>query len=380
MIPHKSKIYETHAAFMRTTSRKSGHPVLRDWTRLLSHRVSAAEVNVKLEGVSCSWEDDTGRQALADVSLHIKGGELVVVTGPVGSGKSSLLMAILGELPVSSGQISPVASVAYVSQIPWVFSGTVRENITFGRPYVEQKYHKVLEACGLIKDINSFAKNDLTRIGERGVSLSGGQRARVSLARAVYAEADVYLLDDPLSAVDAKVGKHVFENCICGLLAGRVRVLTTHQPQYTNRADQVVVLHDGEIVQGGHHMETADEEILQANGTERVQDGNKPQRVLSVRPSVHRTSKCFKDLQEEVEEREVGAMGWRVYWDFFRAGAPAPVLVCLLLLVVFVQGTVLLHTPCYRTHNDAENHVLVTWYSFHPKNPYEKKFLSRISV
>ena len=173
------------------------------------------------------------------------------MTGPVGSGKSSLLHAISGEILVASGKVEVEGKIAYVSQSAWIFSGTVRDNILFGNEFKEEKYQRVINACALKDDMTKFPQGDLTQLGERGVSLSGGQKARVSLARAVYYDAEIYLLDDPLSAVDNKVGKHIFEKCIRGLLSDRLKILVTHQLQYTNKADYIVVLKGGTIAQSG---------------------------------------------------------------------------------------------------------------------------------
>ena len=344
LVPHKSRSYSPHSSLLVSLgSFIAGQPVLKDWTELVSYSSSKVQKpRLSLNNISCSWSDDTGRKTLTDISLNITGGQLVVVTGPVGSGKSSLLMAILGELPLSAGQISSSANVAYVSQIPWVFSGTVRENITFGRKFDEKKYREVLKACGLLKDLANFAKGDSTRIGERGVSLSGGQRARVSLARAVYSEADIYLLDDPLSAVDAKVGKYVFERCICGLLANRLRVFTTHQLQYIDKADHVVVLREGEVLQEGSYTQLKNTGVIpELNSNDAcMQKKGKLKARLSNRASVSidHFSGSYKDLEEEDEDRMVGSLGWRLYWNYFRAGVPAPLLLCLLVLVILVQG------------------------------------------
>ena len=156
-------------------------------------------------------------------------------------------MSILGELPISSGHVCCIGKMSYISQMPWVYSGTVRENIVFGMPFVEEKYKKILEVCDLEKDLSGFPKRDLTEIGQRGVILSGGQRARVSLARAIYSDSDIYLLDDPLSAVDAKVGKHLFDRCIKGFLDGRIRILVTHQLQFLHHADNILMLENGSV-------------------------------------------------------------------------------------------------------------------------------------
>jgi len=142
---------------------------------------------------------------LNDIQFTASPGGLTVITGPVGSGKSTLLSAIAGEVSDTSGTISFRGSLVYVPQVSWIFSGTIRENILFGHPYDQHKYVRTIEACSLNEDLEQLPGGDQTLVGERGAVLSGGQQARVSLARAVYADGDVYLLDDPLSAVDFKV-------------------------------------------------------------------------------------------------------------------------------------------------------------------------------
>jgi ATP-binding cassette subfamily C (CFTR/MRP) protein 4 len=132
--------------------------------------------------------------------------------------------------------------VAYASQEPWIFSGTVRQNILCGLDYDTERYNRVIDACALVNDLGHFPDGDGTLVGERGTSLSGGQKARVNLARALYINADIYLLDDPLSAVDAKVGRHLFDHAIKSFLNGKIRVLVTHQLQYINEVDKIIFL------------------------------------------------------------------------------------------------------------------------------------------
>ena len=185
------------------------------------------------------------------VSLHASPGELVVVYGSCGSGKSSLLAALCGEIRhVGGGRGIVSGTVALSPQKPWVGNATLRENVLFGHPMVSAKYDAVLRACALVADIEQLPAGDSTEIGERGVNLSGGQQQRVSLARACYAvaigQADVILLDDPLSALDASVGAHVFHHAICGLLAGTTRLLVSHAVALTlPAASSVVVLEAG---------------------------------------------------------------------------------------------------------------------------------------
>uniref|UniRef100_A0A8C5C177 Uncharacterized protein n=1 Tax=Gadus morhua TaxID=8049 RepID=A0A8C5C177_GADMO len=156
--------------------------------------------------------------------------------------QSSLLSAILGELPLDKGVLKVKGQLTYACQQPWVFPGTIRSNILFGKELNPAKYEEVLRACALKRDMELLPDGDLTLIGDRGATLSGGQKARVNLARAVYLDADIYLLDDPLSAVDAEVGRHLFEKCICGILKDKPRILVTHQLQYLKAADQILVL------------------------------------------------------------------------------------------------------------------------------------------
>lgn len=192
------------------------------------------------------------QMVLADIDLEISSGELVVVVGPVGASKTSLLMAMMGELaPFDAGKSvhSRRGSLAYCSQEPWIMSTTVKENILFGSPFDESKYVKVLKACDLLSDLQLLSNGDETIIGDRGINLSGGQRARIGLARAVYADADVYLMDDPLSAVDPKVGNILFQRTICEALASKTRVLVTHQVQFLSspNVSRVIVLKAGRV-------------------------------------------------------------------------------------------------------------------------------------
>ena len=216
-----------------------------------------------ISDASCSWNQENGAKTLNNINLNVGCNDnMLAITGTVGSGKSSLLTAILGELPLCTGHISFYGKVAYVPQIPWVFSGTIRENILFGLPFNQEKFLNVVHVCGLTKDLAVFSNGDKTRIGQRGVTLSGGQKARVGLARAVYSDADIYLLDDPLSAVDIKVGKRLFDACIVGHLSGRIRLLVTHQLQYLKDVHDIAVMENGSIVHQGSYMELKEKGLL----------------------------------------------------------------------------------------------------------------------
>ena len=225
---------------------------------------ASKEPFLSISEASCSWNKDSSTltMTLSSITFNLSSGTLLAITGPVGSGKSTLLTAILGELPLHEGTILYHGQMAYVPQIPWVFSGTIRENILFGLPFNEERFQHVVDICGLTKDLAVFTNGDLTEIGQRGVTLSGGQKARVGLARAVYSDADIYLLDDPLSAVDTKVGRQLFDVGILGHLSGRIRLLVTHQLQYLKDVDQIVVMENGSIVNQGGYTELTDQGVL----------------------------------------------------------------------------------------------------------------------
>uniref|UniRef100_A0A8C2GPP5 Multidrug resistance-associated protein 1 n=1 Tax=Cyprinus carpio TaxID=7962 RepID=A0A8C2GPP5_CYPCA len=204
-------------------------------------------------------EDNVERPAITacEINVRVPEGAFVAVVGHVGSGKSSLLSALLGEMQKQEGSVSIKASVAYVPQQAWIQNATLKDNILFGREAKDSWYEKVVEACALLPDLEVLPGGDLTEIGEKGVNLSGGQKQRVSVARAVYCNCAVYLLDDPLSAVDAHVGKHIFEKVIGpqGLLQGRTRVLVTHGLSFLPQADLILVMVDGEITEMGSYTE-----------------------------------------------------------------------------------------------------------------------------
>ncbi|XP_076856191.1 ATP-binding cassette sub-family C member 3 isoform X1 [Brachyhypopomus gauderio] len=200
---------------------------------------------------------------LHNINVLVPQGSLLAVVGHVGCGKSSLVSALLGEMEKLEGQVSVKGSVAYVPQQAWIQNATLRDNILFGRPYMEQKYRCVLDACALTPDLDVLPGGDQTEIGEKGINLSGGQRQRVSLARALYSDADIYLLDDPLSAVDAHVAKHIFDNVIGpeGALCRKTRILVTHGISFLPQVDNILVLVDGRVSEMGSYQD-----LLKQNG------------------------------------------------------------------------------------------------------------------
>ncbi|KAF4093148.1 hypothetical protein AMELA_G00028850 [Ameiurus melas] len=221
--------------------------------------VTGAPDSVRIVDGTFSWSKDDP-PALKRINVCIPEGALVAVVGQVGSGKSSLLSTLLGEMHKQEGFVSVKGSVAYVPQQAWIQNATLKENIVFGQQMKESYYWRVLEACALLPDLEILPGGDDTEIGEKGVNLSGGQKQRVSLARAVYCGCSVYLLDDPLSAVDAHVGKHIFEKVIGpqGLLQGHTRVLVTHGLSFLPQVDLILVMEDGQIREAGSYTELLD--------------------------------------------------------------------------------------------------------------------------
>ncbi|KAG0011025.1 hypothetical protein BGZ80_001010 [Entomortierella chlamydospora] len=197
------------------------------------------------------------KTTLSNITLHVPEGNLTAIVGRIGQGKSSLLSAIMGEMYKNQeGTVTVYGDIAYVPQQAWIINATVRDNILFGKPFDQIKYDQIIHAAGLRPDFEMLAAGDQTEIGERGINLSGGQKQRVSLARAAYQDADIYLLDDPLSAVDAHVDQHLWQNLIGpdGLLKDKTRLLVTHGIHHLEYVDQIVVLKDGAISEEGDYQ------------------------------------------------------------------------------------------------------------------------------
>ncbi|KAF2196793.1 multidrug resistance-associated protein 1 [Delitschia confertaspora ATCC 74209] len=213
----------------------------------------AGEESVRIRDATFTWNKNEDRQALHDINFSAHKGELACIVGRVGSGKSSLLQAVLGDLWKIKGEVVLRGDTAYVPQSAWVMNASVRENIVFGHRWDPHFYDKTVKACALTHDFASLPDGDQTEVGERGISLSGGQKARLTLARAVYARADVYLLDDCLSAVDQHVGRHLIDNVLGpkGLLASKTRILATNSIPVLMAADNIVLLREGRVLEKG---------------------------------------------------------------------------------------------------------------------------------
>ncbi|GAA5952785.1 hypothetical protein JCM21900_005802 [Sporobolomyces salmonicolor] len=287
---------------------------------------------------------------LRNINLSIPKGQLCAVVGSVGSGKSSLLQALVGEMKCTRGEIAFGGSISYAAQQAWMQSCSLKDNILFGRPYNEVRYKQVIHDACLEADIEMLPYGDATDIGEKGVTLSGGQKQRVNIARTLYYNADIVLLDDPLSAVDAHVGKHLFEKAICGSLAGKTRILVTHALHFLPRVDYIICLDHGKIMQEGTYAslvadkdgafsalmeefggdlevkkeekDEAEEEAIEGEGDTGKKQGDKPE---------------TKGLMQE-EERATGSVSKAVYGQIFSLANGWVTFTLLLLSVILQQG------------------------------------------
>uniref|UniRef100_A0AAQ4PBC7 ABC-type glutathione-S-conjugate transporter n=1 Tax=Gasterosteus aculeatus aculeatus TaxID=481459 RepID=A0AAQ4PBC7_GASAC len=295
--------------------------------------------NVVIENGNFSWSAE-GPPCLKRISIHVPRGSLVAVVGHVGSGKSSLLSAMLGETEKRSGCVTVKGSVAYVPQQAWIQNATVQDNILFGREKLKTWYHRVLEGCALLPDLEILPAGDATEIGEKGLNLSGGQKQRVSLARAVYRKADVYLMDDPLSAVDAHVGQHIFDKVIGpkGVLRDKTRILVTHGMSFLPQADFILVLGDGEITESGSYQELLSRHGAFADfihtfaNAERKESNMEPVSETDQEPVPEDLGKLT-----EADKARSGRVSLNVAFDYFKTIGLA-IIVPIVFLYAFQQG------------------------------------------
>ncbi|XP_022716766.1 ABC transporter C family member 3-like [Durio zibethinus] len=332
----------------------------------------SSDTSIEIVDGNFSWDLSSSIATLKDINLKVCQGMRVAVCGTVGSGKSSLLSCILGEVPKISGTLKLCGTKAYVAQLPWIQSGTIEENILFGKEMDRARYDEVLEACTLEKDLKILSFGDQTVIGERGINLSGGQKQRIQIARALYQDADIYLFDDPFSAVDAYTGSHLFKEVLLGILSSKTVIYVTHQVEFLPAADLILVMKDGRIAQAGKYdeilnsgtefmelvaahkialspldtveagfvseqsmgegdgaMESADRK-LQKEGNQ----GNESGKVDDVGP---------KGQLVQEEEREKGKAGFSIYWKYITTaygGALVPlILLAQILFQIFQNGS-----------------------------------------
>ncbi|XP_015878168.4 ABC transporter C family member 10-like [Ziziphus jujuba] len=309
-------------------------PELQSQSVRIKCNLESVNHNVIINTADFSWEENLAKPSLRNIDLQVGCGEKVAVCGEVGSGKSTLLAAILGDVPKVQGSIQVYGKIAYVSQTAWIQTGTVRDNILFGSVMDGQRYHDTLERCSLLKDLDLLPYGDLTEIGERGVNLSGGQKQRIQLARALYQNADLYLLDDPFSAVDAHTAKSLFNEYVMEALSGKTVILVTHQVDFLPAFNSVLLMSGGEILRaapyhqllslsqefqdlvnahkktaGSKRLEDITSSLVQNHGTFSATEIQKSYAKNQFKPS--KSDQLIKQ-----EEREEGDMGLKPYKQY----------------------------------------------------------------
>ncbi|GLE07736.1 hypothetical protein PINS_up018367 [Pythium insidiosum] len=314
-------------------------------TNICPSKQSTTQQNViiAMKDATFSWN---GGESMLNINLEVKVGDFVVIHGPVGCGKSSLCAALIGDMIKTNGTVYVGGSMAYCSQQAWIQHMSVRDNILFGRPYDRKKYAKVLEACALTKDLASLPAGDKTEIGERGVNLSGGQKARVALARACYSDASIYVLDAPLSAVDAIVQNEIFQKCLLGLLRHRTIILVTHNPEiisspHVTRA--LTVDHGGCLVETHCAKDNVFRDTLPTHSSiESFSDAGDDCVDTGVTEVVLHEVHHIKDGDSDGtfivgEMNAEGSVGMHVFVSYFQALGGVPTLVILVLTPVLWQ-------------------------------------------
>jgi ATP-binding cassette subfamily C (CFTR/MRP) protein 1 len=302
---------------------------------------------------SLETANDAGIEAqpfkLTDLDFAVKRNELIAVIGTVGSGKTSLLSALAGDMRVTDGEIRMGASRAFCPQYAWIQNTTVQKNILFGKDYETAWYTEVVDACALRPDFDVFPAGDRTEIGERGITVSGGQKQRLNIARAIYFDADIILMDDPLSAVDAHVGRHIMDKAICGLLRDKCRILATHQLHVLNRCDRIIMMDEGKIVaidtfdnlmrdsslfqrlmsttsQEQEHKEKGEAEVI-----DEIEEGDEKAPSKKAKPG-----KQVALMQQE--ERAVDSVGWTVWKAYIRASGSFINFFIIIAMILLTNG------------------------------------------
>ncbi|KAG5894561.1 hypothetical protein JTB14_021543 [Gonioctena quinquepunctata] len=314
-------------------------PALNGGSEKKHKALESREVGIHLKNMSVKWQESFPESTLENINFNVKSNQLVAVVGRVGSGKTTLLHAILKELSPVEGSAHVVGTISYASQEPWVFGGSVRQNILFGQEYNQKKYEEVIRVCALQRDFTLFPHGDRTLVGERGAALSGGQRARINLARAVYMEADIYLLDDPLSAVDTHVGKQLFNDCICGYLKSKCVILVTHQLQYLRNTNCIYLLEDGEIRSSGSYQElkNSDSDFTKLLSESEEEKKEETRRLSKIDHRDNTENEEQPIITQEREQRASGKISWHVYRSYLRAGGNWFKTIVLVLLFLMSQ-------------------------------------------
>ncbi|KAL5077920.1 hypothetical protein RYX36_016904 [Vicia faba] len=319
---------------------------------------NSSDLAIEVVDGNFTWDLCSSNAVLKNINLKVFHGMKVAICGSVGSGKSSLLSCILGEVPKMSGILKVCGTKAYVSQSPWIQSSKIEDNILFGKDMKRERYEKVLEACCLKKDLEILSFGDQTIIGEKGINLSGGQKQRIQIARALYQDSDIYLFDDPFSALDAHTGSHLFKECLLGFISSKTVIYVTHQVEFLPAADLILVVKDGEITECGKYNDLlnsgtdfmelvgAHREALSvldsSNGDANTTKSDKIQEKKEVQNGG--TDEMFEPKSQgqlvQEEERVKGKVGFSVYWKYITlayGGALVPLILIAEILFQLLQ-------------------------------------------
>ena len=320
------------------------------WIPLNSHRTPIITV-IKTQEIPTNdgllLNDAPPCATLKNINFSAKKGDFIAVIGSVGSGKSSLAFGLLGEMQRIKGELLYSGKIAYVPQEAWLMNATVKDNIVFFNPFEEKRYQQVLNLCKLTNDIQSLPGGDLTEIGERGVNLSGGQRQRISLARALYEDADIYIIDDVLSALDAHVAKHIYKHVLRRFLSCKTVIFMTHALHYIQEASRILVFKEGEIVEEGTFATLRDlPDDSEFKKLSNLHLFNKSFIDLTSKQSIMKMKfKKNQTIEEKLkvgqimkeEERVYGSVPWRIYKVYFLAGGMCFTL-CAMSIFLVNQG------------------------------------------
>jgi ATP-binding cassette subfamily C (CFTR/MRP) protein 1 len=289
---------------------------------------------------------------LSKLDFSVNRGSKVAIVGAVGSGKSSLLSGLIGEMPKLTGSLEVHGTVAYCAQQPWILTDTIEGNIVFNQEFDQEKLDSVLKACGLDADLLMFPAGLKTEIGEKGVNLSGGQKARVALARAMYRNSDILLLDDPISALDAQVGRLVFDLGIKEYLSPKTVVLVTHQLHLLPEMDHIIVLDKGVMVEQGSFKELMGEasllsELMKAYSIDEDNSGKTTKKEITVQ----KDDANAKGGIIVAEDQEQGSVNLNIFWHYFdKCGG-------WLYVITFVTASLL------NSATQIVNNLWLTWWS-----------------
>ena len=324
----------------------------RKQTRAVQDVEKAVAKELKYAG-SKSGEDSSSTLTqvepfkLHDMEFSVGRNELIAVIGGVGSGKSSLLAALAGDMRRTHGSVTMGATRAFCPQYAWIQNTSVKENILFGKPFDRKWYDAVIDACALRPDLDMLPNGDMTEIGERGITISGGQKQRLNIARAIYFDSDIVLMDDPLSAVDAHVGRHIFDNAICGLLKNKCRILATHQLHVLSRCDRIIWMQEGHVeavdtfanlINNNEAFQKLMASTAQEEKTEKIEAINEDRAEDDKKDAKKRKNNKRGAALMQQEERAVKSVSWNVYVAYARASGSVLVAPMVFILLVISQG------------------------------------------